>query len=71
MELTLYKADFTIECWHEFCWRCDWKVGKECTLFNQKLKQENLGIFGEGPSILRCKACTNFCSNMPQEDIEE
>jgi hypothetical protein len=28
MELTVYKADFTVylslECWHEFCGRCGW-----------------------------------------------
>ena len=71
MDLTIYKADFTIECWHEFCWRCGWKEEKKCLLFDRKLKQVDGGMYGEGPTILRCKACVDFCTNMPREDIEE
>jgi hypothetical protein len=70
MDLTVYKANTTIECWHEFCWRCEWVEGKKCLLFNQRLNQVDSGIYDEGPTILRCKTCINFCANMPYEDIE-
>jgi hypothetical protein len=73
MELTVYKADFTVECWHEFYGRCGWLEYEQCLciLFNQKLKRENHNAYDEGPEILRCKTCITFCANMPREDMEE
>jgi hypothetical protein len=71
MEVTVYKANFAIECWHEFCGGCGWLEGEKCLLFEQKLKKEVYDMFGEGPTILRCKTCVTFCSNMPREDFEE
>jgi hypothetical protein len=71
MEVTIYKADFSIKCWHEFCGSCEWRVGKKCLLFEQRLKEERYGMFDEGPSIVRCKVCMSFCANMPREDIYE
>jgi hypothetical protein len=70
-EITVYKANFVIKCWHEFCGRCDWRENKKCLLFDQNLKEENYNAFGEGYEILRCKTCKTFCDNMPREDFGE
>jgi hypothetical protein len=69
--VTVYTANFIIECWHEFCGNCNWQDGEKCLLFEQKLKTNRFNAFGEGSEILRCKACMIFCSNMPSEDFDE
>jgi hypothetical protein len=71
MEVTIYKADFVIKCWHEFCGSCDWQEDNKCLLFNQNLKRINYNSYGEGPEILRCKTCITLCANMLREDFEE
>jgi hypothetical protein len=72
MDYTLYKANFEITCWHDYCYGCNWIEKKICLLFNQKLKEDgNDDIYNEFPSVLRCKACIELCSNLPQENIEE
>jgi hypothetical protein len=65
---TVFKADFVIECWHEFCGNCNWREDKKCLLFYQKLRKLDINAYDEGPEILRCKTCITFCANMPYEE---
>lgn len=37
-DITLYKAGFEIECWHDFCGPCSWREGKRCLLLDTGLK---------------------------------
>jgi hypothetical protein len=73
VEITVYKADFTVACWYEYCVGCcDWLEGKTCLLFNQKLKmkQEEYNAYDEMPDILRCKSCVTLCANLTYESEE-
>ena len=64
-DITLYKAGFEIECWHDFCGPCSWREGKRCLLLDTGLKQNGYDDgYGEFPTILRCKSCLSLCSNM-------
>jgi hypothetical protein len=71
VELTVYKADFEITCWHEYCssW-CNWLDGGRCLLFEQKLKRESYNAYDEGPDTLRCQSCVKLCANLEREDEE-
>jgi hypothetical protein len=71
VEIAIYKADFEIVCWHEYCVRrCNWLDTERCILFDQKLKKEDFNAYDEGPDTLRCKSCVTLCANLEREDEE-
>lgn len=71
MDKTIFSANFTITCIHEFCsGSCEWLETGKCILFNQKLKRLGDNAYDEGPDILRCKMCITFCGNLPYEEEE-
>lgn len=73
MTITVYRADFQISCWHEFCAQCGWleEKGKEYLLFDQTLKKIQADLYDDGPVTLRCKVCVNLCRNFICEEIEK
>jgi hypothetical protein len=73
VELTVYKADFEITCWHEFCsGRCNWLSEGRCLLFEQALKKKPSVAYmhSDMPNIFRCQSCVKLCANLAREDEE-